>query len=81
MSNPADADSQRQTGLYGAISGRAVPAYRSLGIEAVEETRDLDRSAYLMLDEGHGFSRLAETDLLYLRATGTAVTPPALNRG
>lgn len=58
-----------EAGFYGSdFEPRAVPACRSLGIEEVEETRDLDRSAYLMLDEGHGFSRLAETDLVYLRS-------------
>ncbi|MHB9031503.1 MAG: beta-galactosidase trimerization domain-containing protein [Anaerolineae bacterium] len=47
---------------------RALPALKALGIAAVEDQRELDRSAYFLMDAKPEFTRFAETDLLYIRS-------------
>ena len=47
---------------------RDVPALKSLGIQEVEAMRDLDRSAYFLMDEKDEFERFPVTDLLYIRS-------------
>lgn len=43
---------------------RGLPAIKSLGIESFEDMRDLDRSAYFLMDQKHDFARFGVTDLL-----------------
>ena len=58
-----------QAGFYdGDYAPRAVPALKCLGILDVESMRDLDRSAYFLMDEKSEFERFPVTDLLYIRS-------------
>lgn len=50
----------------GDYEPRDKPAMQSLGIEAIRQVRENMRSAYFKLDDKTGFTRFADTDLLYL---------------